>query len=93
MHFHLFQVYGDSVSVRAAEEARRKTEEIMESRHKMLLSISHDIKTPLTSIMGNVDLMDADCNPKEIDSIRLSLCRSEERRVGKECRSRWSPYH
>ena len=22
-----------------------------------------------------------------------SLCRSEERRVGKECRSRWSPYH
>ena len=22
-----------------------------------------------------------------------NLCRSEERRVGKECRSRWSPYH
>ena len=22
-----------------------------------------------------------------------SKCRSEERRVGKECRSRWSPYH
>ena len=26
---------------------------------------------------------------EEIDFI----CRSEERRVGKECRSRWSPYH
>ena len=25
--------------------------------------------------------------------IRYRLCRSEERRVGKECRSRWSPYH
>ena len=24
---------------------------------------------------------------------RTCLCRSEERRVGKECRSRWSPYH
>src|SRR3712207_92068 len=24
---------------------------------------------------------------------RLLLLRSEERRVGKECRSRWSPYH
>ena len=24
---------------------------------------------------------------------RLGLTRSEERRVGKECRSRWSPYH
>ena len=23
----------------------------------------------------------------------LNLFRSEERRVGKECRSRWSPYH
>ena len=23
----------------------------------------------------------------------LSYTRSEERRVGKECRSRWSPYH
>ena len=22
-----------------------------------------------------------------------SILRSEERRVGKECRSRWSPYH
>ena len=24
---------------------------------------------------------------------KIKLCRSEERRVGKECRSRWSPYH
>ena len=25
--------------------------------------------------------------------VRLDANRSEERRVGKECRSRWSPYH
>ena len=25
--------------------------------------------------------------------VKLTLTRSEERRVGKECRSRWSPYH
>ena len=24
---------------------------------------------------------------------RIGVMRSEERRVGKECRSRWSPYH
>ena len=24
---------------------------------------------------------------------QVQLIRSEERRVGKECRSRWSPYH
>ena len=27
------------------------------------------------------------------ESDLYSLIRSEERRVGKECRSRWSPYH
>ena len=27
------------------------------------------------------------------DAVSLILYRSEERRVGKECRSRWSPYH
>ena len=27
------------------------------------------------------------------DAARLKVGRSEERRVGKECRSRWSPYH
>ena len=30
--------------------------------------------------------------PKAIDGYTNAL-RSEERRVGKECRSRWSPYH
>src|SRR5260370_33140217 len=25
--------------------------------------------------------------------VDFAVCRSEERRVGKECRSRWSPYH
>ena len=30
--------------------------------------------------------------PDESES-GLALPRSEERRVGKECRSRWSPYH
>src|SRR2546430_12846929 len=29
----------------------------------------------------------------DVDRCWLFLERSEERRVGKECRSRWSPYH
>ena len=33
----------------------------------------------------NVVMRDKNGNEKEV--------RSEERRVGKECRSRWSPYH
>ena len=57
---------------RAAEEAKRKTEEIMESRHKLLLSVTHDIKTPLSSIMGNVELLDKTGNEKEFSSIQQS---------------------
>ena len=28
-----------------------------------------------------------------VQEVKEADCRSEERRVGKECRSRWSPYH
>ena len=38
------------------------------------------------------DILDYVANPKKTDNGRL-ITRSEERRVGKECRSRWSPYH
>ena len=34
------------------------------------------------------------CALLDIDEVPFSqIGRSEERRVGKECRSRWSPYH
>ena len=42
---------------RAMEEAQKRTEEIMESRHKLLLSVSHDIKAPLSSVIGYIELM------------------------------------
>ena len=36
----------------------------------------------------------AKIDPRAFDEIRAGMqLRSEERRVGKECRSRWSPYH
>ena len=31
--------------------------------------------------------------PAVVNAVIDALSRSEERRVGKECRSRWSPYH
>lgn len=56
----------------AAEEAKKKTEEIMESRHKLLLSVSHDIKTPLSSILGYLELLEKEGNEKEVNSIQQS---------------------
>ena len=45
-------------------------------------------KVAVKSFYGNL-------NPSQFPSARdpSMLPRSEERRVGKECRSRWSPYH
>src|SRR3712207_7147012 len=34
-----------------------------------------------------------DGRPAQITFVTVDNDRSEERRVGKECRSRWSPYH
>ena len=46
------------------------------------------------TIMGDPELLIMDEPTKGFDPVnRRLLTRSEERRVGKECRSRWSPYH
>lgn len=50
---------------KATEEAKKRTEEIMESRHKLLLSVSHDIKAPLSSILGYLELMQIDSEKTE----------------------------
>lgn len=61
---------------RAMEEAQKRTEEIMESRHKLLLSVSHDIKAPLSSILGHIELMQlekpSDAIMQRLDSMKFS---------------------
>ena len=39
------------------------------------------------------DLLDFSQKIESIPGVEILSMRSEERRVGKECRSRWSPYH
>ena len=49
----------------------------------LLSSCAHsDKELPLNIVLINLD-----------DAGNGDFSRSEERRVGKECRSRWSPYH
>ena len=52
-----------------------------------LILVSHVIFT--VSIFGKTEIG----KRSNIDLKESSIDRSEERRVGKECRSRWSPYH
>ena len=39
------------------------------------------------------NLVDLETSMRYMESDAYKETRSEERRVGKECRSRWSPYH
>src|ERR1035441_7603582 len=45
------------------------------------------------SAEGAARVTAASCGREVASAATTSSSRSEERRVGKECRSRWSPYH
>ena len=63
-------------------ENGKKIVEMLETERKRIVSELHD--TSLQNIAHFVHM---------IELASLYIDRSEERRVGKECRSRWSPYH
>ena len=44
-------------------------------------------------INTNAVFIAKELNKVGIEVVQITSIRSEERRVGKECRSRWSPYH
>ena len=60
---------------------------------------ANDKDEELQNLIGEFNLARMDLNNEigknERDDARIAELneRSEERRVGKECRSRWSPYH
>ena len=64
----------------------------------IIVVIGHSIilyshKWGLYSTIYNVRFLDILKDWINLIQMPLFLSRSEERRVGKECRSRWSPYH
>lgn len=63
---------------KATEVAKKRTEEIMQSRHKLLLSVSHDVKAPLSSILGYLELMQMSDDNKNDKSKILSMKSSAE---------------
>ena len=73
---------------------------------KNLCAQLNNIKTGKVKFYGDLVIdevfeYDLDSTPMQLDQwckecdfvFNLAGVRSEERRVGKECRSRWSPYH
>ena len=63
---------------------------------KVNYTLSEDLREASITIVNTGGKLDSR-SPIEIqltkDEMKAGSHRSEERRVGKECRSRWSPYH
>ena len=63
----------------------------MGAQAKALLKMKHDEINPSDiGIQGGIFI---GLTPIDVRALEDNAERSEERRVGKECRSRWSPYH
>src|SRR5258705_9656815 len=56
------------------------------------LQAGHDFDQLVRIALVHFDVEHVDAG-KLLEQAGLTFHRSEERRVGKECRSRWSPYH
>ena len=54
----------------------------------IVVGFKQEVRNKMVGFGSHIRVSNFDSN-----SSYETLCRSEERRVGKECRSRWSPYH
>ena len=66
----------------AVKIAREKSHEYVITEHLLLSLVRH---APFRKTLDRFGV--------EVAQMEQDVDRSEERRVGKECRSRWSPYH
>src|SRR2546426_7562711 len=61
-----------------------------------VVPVAHLLPQRLERALADVPLQGAEAEPLAVEvpgDGPEAVGRSEERRVGKECRSRWSPYH
>src|SRR5579859_1746027 len=72
-----------------------KNEELVESVIGSLIACADDLAAIGAEVVFYNDSPNYPPLRKALEAIlpRAEAARSEERRVGKECRSRWSPYH
>src|SRR2546425_9882978 len=63
------------------------------NRRRLATPFAHVVGALQRVAAGHYDERLDENQPEEFGRIAHGVNRSEERRVGKECRSRWSPYH
>ena len=88
--------YGDDAerAVRAALAVRDSVQELNNADARLDLQIRIAVNTGEALVsLGARPSMGESMVAGDVVNTASRLQRSEERRVGKECRSRWSPYH
>ena len=75
---HFLKVFAFAKTIAEGEGLDRETQDILEAA-----AVTHDVGIRVCF----EKYCSCDWQKQELEG------RSEERRVGKECRSRWSPYH
>src|SRR5260370_6251409 len=74
-----------ALPILGSEPLRNSPVEAADNFVKQLMSMQEEAKSALSKASDEMT--------KYYDHCQGQAPRSEERRVGKECRSRWSPYH
>ena len=85
----------DQVFAAVADPTRRAILDVLARGPATVTEIAHPFPVSLNAISKHIKTLErAGLIRREVVG-REHYChlRSEERRVGKECRSRWSPYH
>ena len=80
-----------------AAQNRHLEDQLVEKDHDLRVQTEAikdvDVKNALADRKARIQMEEWVEGYVNLDLRHMSLTRSEERRVGKECRSRWSPYH
>ena len=77
----------------ATKEEIKKAYRDMVKRYHPDVNKSDEASKIIISLNEAKETLLDDDKRSEYDKLLNDINRSEERRVGKECRSRWSPYH
>src|SRR5256885_17227791 len=82
------------LSVLAYLVATNRALNFLEQRETVNLTLQVAVAVgALLALLTAADAISGERERRTLESLLLTPVRSEERRVGKECRSRWSPYH
>lgn len=68
--------------MRALARANRAVENVSKARTAFLKHLNHEIRSPLTSILGYADLLSEDSPPEEVAQVRDVIARSGNRLLG-----------